>query len=41
MNIEKHLKELTVFVRQTKGEAVALKFYVDYVQPIKQYFRKK
>ena len=40
MNISKHLKVLTVHVRKTKGEKDALLFYMDYIQPIKKYFKQ-
>ena len=34
------LKKLTVYVRKAKGEKEAMKFYIDYIQPIKEYFKK-
>ena len=40
MNINKHLKVLTVLVRHAKGEKEALRFYIDYIQPIKKYFKQ-
>jgi len=33
------LKKLTIHVRKTKGEKAALLFYVNYIQPIKKYFK--
>lgn len=41
MKIHEHLKKLTIYVRKTKGESEALRFYVKYIQPIKQYFEIK
>ena len=41
MNIHEYLKKLTVYVRKTKGEGEALRFYVKYIQPIKKYFETK
>ena len=32
------LKKLTSHVRETKGSGEALRFYVNFVQPIKEYF---
>ncbi len=38
MSVHSRLKRLTVHVRETKGEAEALRFYVKYIQPVKKYF---
>ena len=38
MNLEQLLSEITAHVRKTKGSGDALRFYVDYIQPIKIYF---
>ena len=38
MTIDNQLKELTAHVRKTKGSGEALKFYVEFIQPIKFYF---
>ena len=38
MNAQKVLIEFTAHVRKTKGSGEALRFYVDYIQPIKEYF---
>jgi len=40
IDIHKHLKKLTILVREMKGEGEALIFYINYVQPIKEYFKK-
>ena len=32
------LKKLTAHVRETKGSGEALRFYVNFIQPIKEYF---
>ena len=34
------LKKLTVYVRKAKGKKEAMKFYIDYIQPIKEYFKE-
>ena len=36
--MQKTLNKLTSHVRETKGSGEALRFYVDFIQPIKQYF---
>ena len=36
--MQETLKKLTVHVRDTKGSVEALRFYVDFIQPIKEYF---
>ncbi len=38
MNIKENLREITTHVRKTKGSGAALAFYVEYVQPIYEYF---
>lgn len=38
MIIADKLKELTTYVRQTKGPGEALHFYVKHIQPLKEYF---
>jgi hypothetical protein len=38
MNAQNVLREFTAHVRKTKGSGEALRFYVDYIQPIKEYF---
>lgn len=37
MNAQEVLKEFTNHVRKTKGSGEALRFYVNYIQPIKEY----
>jgi hypothetical protein len=38
MTIHDDLKLLTGYVSRTKGPGEALRFYVDFIQPIKEYF---
>jgi len=38
MSIHDKLKELTAYVRKTKGSVEALNFYIEHIQPIKEYF---
>ena len=38
MTIHNNLKKLTVHVRKTKGSAEAMRFYLDFIQPMKEYF---
>ena len=41
IDIQERLKVLTGCVREMKGEKEALIFYVNYIQPIKRYFKEK
>ena len=36
--MQETLKKLTAHVRNTKGSGEALRFYVNFIQPIKEYF---
>lgn len=38
ITIHDQLKALTTHVRITKGTGAAIKFYVEYIQPIQDYF---
>ena len=39
IDIHEQLKPLVIHVRKTKGEKEALLFFIDYIQPIKKYFK--
>lgn len=36
--MQETLRKLTEYVRLTKGQGEALRFYVNHIQPIKEYF---
>ena len=41
LEIQKHLSQLTAYVRKKYGVTDALNFHIDYIQPIEEYFEIK